>query len=89
MSGLIYLMAMAGVGWLVFWTIRDPKEPKWDWWPIEWWPFDTHDEEAAEFTKPDVKPEAGIPSHKHAMPWHNRRTEDWRQRRRTAAQHRR
>lgn len=70
MSSLIYLVAMAAVGWLVLWTIRDPKQPNWDWWPIEWWPFDTLSEEAAAAEAEKQLP-AGL-SPRQAIPWRER-----------------
>lgn len=71
MSSLIYLIAMVAVGWLVLWTIRDPKQPRWDWWPIEWWPFDTQTEADAEKAAAQQAVEA--PGRGPALPWRERR----------------
>jgi hypothetical protein len=71
MSSLIYLVAMAAVGWLVFWTIRDPKQPNWEWWPVEWWPFDTHSEEAAA-AEAEKQATAAMGSRPQAIPWRER-----------------
>ena len=73
MSSFIYLLAMAGVAWLVFWTIRDPKQPNWEWWPIEWWPFDTHSEEAAAAEAEKQAAAGATGSRPRAIPWRERR----------------
>ncbi len=70
MSSFIYLVAMVAVGWLVLWTIRDPKQPNWDWWPIEWWPFDTQSEEAA--AAEAEKQASMVSSSRQAIPWRER-----------------
>jgi hypothetical protein len=70
MSGFIYLAAIVGVGWLVLWTIRDPKQPRWDWWPIDWWPFDTQSEEAAQIEAEKQAPV--MSSARQAIPWRER-----------------
>ena len=70
MSGFIYLIALAGVGWLVLWTIRDPKQPNWYWWPIDWWPFDTRSEAAA--ATEAEKQSAVMSSSRRAIPWRER-----------------
>lgn len=72
MSSLIYLIAMLAVGWLVLWTIRDPKEPKWDWWPIDWWPFDTQSEEALAGSADGDGPPNTYRG--QAVPWRERRS---------------
>lgn len=72
MSSLIFLIAMAGVGWLILWTIRDPKEPQWEWWPIEWWPFDTDAEAQQEQAAAEARAAAAAASHR-ALPWRERR----------------
>lgn len=72
MSSLIYLITMAAVGWLVLWTIRDPKERKWDWWPIEWWPFDTDAEAQIERTTAEAQQTAGASMRSQATPWRDR-----------------
>jgi hypothetical protein len=43
----IYVIVLLAVAWLVLWTIRDPKQSSWGWWPIKWWPFDTRSENVA------------------------------------------
>jgi hypothetical protein len=77
MSSLIFLITMSSVGWLVLWALRDPKEPKWDWWPIEWWPFDTQAEAQAEAEaaaalaeQQSVTDRARV---RQAVPWRQRR----------------
>lgn len=70
MSSIIYLIAAAGIGWLVLWTIRDPKQPNWDWWPIDWWPFDTRSEEAA--AAEAEKQASAAASSRQAIPWRER-----------------
>jgi hypothetical protein len=77
MSSLIFLVAMAGVGWLVLWTIRDPKEPKWEWWPIEWWPFDTEAEAQQEQVEAEAREAAAAAGHR-AVPWRERRQQQQR-----------
>ena len=72
MSALIYLVAMVSVGWLVLWTIRDPKVPKWDWWPIDWWPFDTQAE--ADLQKQGNQQRADAAGRQRAVPWRERRS---------------
>jgi len=72
MSGLIYLVALVGVGWLVLWTIRDPKQPNWHWWPIDWWPFDTRSEQA-EAAEAEKQVSVLSPS-RRAIPWRERGT---------------
>jgi hypothetical protein len=69
MSSLIYLIAMLAIAWLVLWTIRDPQQPNWDWWPIEWWPFDTMSEEAA---AAEVEKQAALAASRQAIPWRER-----------------
>jgi hypothetical protein len=86
MSGIIYLVAMAAVGWLVLWTIRDPKEPKWDWWPIDWWPFDTQVEAEAEQTAEQQRLEAL--RGRRVVPWRERRAASWRNERATPSRRR-
>jgi hypothetical protein len=71
MSGVIYLVALAAVGWLGLWTIRDPKEPKWDWWPIDWWPFDTQAEAEAQQAAEHARQE-GVRG-RRVVPWRERR----------------
>jgi hypothetical protein len=70
MSGFFYLCAIVAVGWLVLWTIRDPKQPNWDWWPIDWWPFDTRSEEAA--AKEAEQQVSVVSSSRRAVPWRER-----------------
>jgi len=76
MSALIYLVAIVSVGWLVLWTIRDPKVPKWDWWPIDWWPFDTRAEADAE--KQGDQQRAELAGRQRVVPWRERRSNSWR-----------
>jgi hypothetical protein len=71
MSGIIYLVALAGVGWLGLWIIRDPKEPKWDWWPIDWWPFDTQAEAEAQQAAEQQRLETL--RGRRVVPWRERR----------------
>ncbi len=78
MSALIYLVALGAVAWLVLWTIRDPKEPKWEWWPIEWWPFDTESEAAVAAAAEAEDPPSGG---RQAVPWRERRRMTQRKRR--------
>ena len=72
MSSFIYLVAMLAVAWLVLWAIRDPKEPKWDWWPIEWWPFDTDTEAKMEQEGAEARQAAASAGHRRAVPWRER-----------------
>jgi 2-polyprenyl-6-methoxyphenol hydroxylase-like FAD-dependent oxidoreductase len=76
MSALIYLVALGSVGWLVLWTIRDPKAPKWDWWPIDWWPFDTRAEADAQMQGDQQRAE--LTGRQRAVPWRERRSNSWR-----------
>jgi hypothetical protein len=87
MSSLIYLVAMAAVGWLVLWTIRDPKVAKWDWWPIDWWPFDTQTEADAQRIADQQRAEAA--SRRRVVPWRDRSSVSWRTRREIASPTRR
>ncbi len=75
MSSFIYLLAMVGVAWLVLWTIRDPKERTWEWWPIEWWPFDTDAEAQIERAAENERQAALDAGGRRDVPWRERRVQ--------------